>query len=174
MSVSRRCAMSTTMTYNRCTYLLTTYTCSCPRIRSTRRVRLYERSRASRRGRCGNSTDRFWRATCGVVDSEKSRTTLGRQAQCRPRQLNSILSERNTFSGTYGLHPRGQAPRHSACFFCGYRCSPSLLQYPCQKTVHETYRHWNTSDSSSDREVFCSGSIPISRSTSSLGDPPAP
>jgi hypothetical protein len=120
------------------TYLLTTYTCSCPHIRSTRRVRLCERSRASRHGRCGNSTNRSWRATCGVVGSGKSRTTLGRQVQCRARRLNSILSERNTFSGAYGLHPQGQAPRHSACFFCRRDDeSPETGDEPCDEGAHE-------------------------------------
>ena len=117
-SVSRKYAMSTVMTYNRCISLLTTYTCSCPRIRNTRRAGLYGRLRASQRERCGSNTNRFWNSICGVVDSGSSHTMSGRQAQCRARRLNSILSERNTFSGVYGLHPRGQAPRHSACSAC--------------------------------------------------------
>ena len=117
-SVSRRYAMSTIMTCNRCISLLTTYTCSCPRIRNTRRARLYGRLRASQRERCGSNTNRFWNSICGEVDSGSSHTMSGRQAQCRARRLNSILSELNTFSGAYGLHPRGLTPRHSACLSC--------------------------------------------------------
>jgi hypothetical protein len=36
----------------------------------------------------------------------------------RPTRLSNISSERNTFNGAYGLHPRGQVPRHSACSDC--------------------------------------------------------
>jgi len=55
-----------------------------------------------------------------------------------------------------------------------YHCSPSPSRSPCQKTVRGPYSHWKTSDSSSDMDVFCSGSIPIVRRSSSLGDSPAP
>ena len=114
----------------------TTYICSFPPTRSgskdevfrhhenlrfsndTHRARLCERSRASRRGRCGNSTNRSWRSICGVADFGRNRTTLGRQAMFRPTRLSNISSERNTFNGAYSLHPRGQAPRHSACSAC--------------------------------------------------------
>lgn len=106
---------------NDSTSLLTTYTCSFPPTRSTPRARLCEQSRASRRGRCGNSTNRSWRSICGVADFGRNRTTLGPQAMFRPTRLSSILSVRNTFNGAYRLHPRGQAPRHSACSACRYR-----------------------------------------------------
>ncbi|ELZ96721.1 transposase IS200-family protein [Haloferax mucosum ATCC BAA-1512] len=71
-------------------------------------------------GRCGNSTNHSWRSTCGAVGFGRNRTTWGRQAMFRPTRLSSISSERNLFSGAYGygLHTRGQAPSHSACYAC--------------------------------------------------------
>ena len=79
-----------------------------------------ERNRADGRehhgtGKCGNSTNRSWRSICGVAGFGRNRTTSGRQETFRRTRSGSILSERNTFNGAYGLHPRGQAPRHSAC-----------------------------------------------------------
>ena len=89
--------------------------CFCQPTRNTHRAKSCGRSRASRRGRCGDNTNRSWRSICGVAGFGRNRTTSGRQEMFRPTRLSSILSERNTFSGAYGPHPRGQAPRHSAC-----------------------------------------------------------
>jgi putative transposase len=50
--------------------------------------------------------------------SGRNRTTWGRQAMFRPTRLSGIPSERNTFNRAYGLHPRSQAPRRSACSAC--------------------------------------------------------
>ena len=104
--VSATCATGTATRYCRYTSRPTMYTCSSPLTRSTHRARLCERSRASRRGKCGNNTNRFWKTTCGAVGSVRNRTTLGRLVTFRQTRLSSISSARNTFSGAYGLHPR--------------------------------------------------------------------
>ena len=107
--VSTTCATNTTTRYCRCTSRPTTYTCSCQPTRNTHRAKSCGQSRALRRERCRNSTNRSWRSICGVADFGRNRTTSGRQEMFRPTRLSSISSERNTFSGAYGLHPRGQA-----------------------------------------------------------------
>ena len=109
---------NTTTRYYRCTSHQTTYTCFCRHIPNTLRAILYGQSRALQHERCGNSTNLCYKNTCGVEGSGKNRTTWGRLVTFRPRRLNSTSSERNTFSRAYGLHLRGQAPRHSACSAC--------------------------------------------------------
>ena len=79
--------------------------------RNTHQAKSCGRLRASQHGRCGNSTNRSWRNTYGVADFGMNRTTSEWRAMSRPTRLSSISSERNTFSGAYGLHPRGQVVR---------------------------------------------------------------
>ena len=97
-----------------------TYTCSCRHIPNTLRARLYGQSRVLQHERCGNNTNSCYRNTCGVVGSGKNRTTWGRLVTFRPIRSSSTSNERNTFNLAYGLHPRGQASRHSACSACRY------------------------------------------------------
>src|SRR6056297_2138315 len=53
-----------------------------------------------------------------TVKSVTAREMWDQQEMFRPTRLSSTSNELNTFSGAYGLHPRGQAPRHSACSAC--------------------------------------------------------
>jgi len=75
----------------------------------THRGRLYGQSRASRRGRCGNSTSRTWRSICVVVGSGNNRTTSERRVRYTARRLNSISNVQNTFECRLhlGVKPRG-------------------------------------------------------------------
>jgi hypothetical protein len=128
-----------TTRYCRCTSHPTTYTCSCRHIPNTLRARLYGQSRVLQHERCGNNTNSCYKNTCGVVGSGKNRTTWGRLVTFRPIRLNSTSSERNTFNRAYGLHPRGQAPRHSACSACRICPDPRAVTF-CRQLLPDLQR----------------------------------